>query len=275
MHPDQERYQTWLEQNNGRELDFSILLDRIWELLRSDATGREAEEGLWCLICFIQKVRRSQNNLIRDLCQQRRQDFWETLTERTAGLYARLKPQLNILNARVSLGSDAFYRYFYRVLEYNLILCNNEVIDNLWQKERASLPDLVSENDGLGDGPDYRGIQRNQTGPKTLSEILADLKTQTEAQNLHDRLREDWPLHHLNALCHYYEVLSGQPTRRLARESNANIDQIHSRLRTRLIDYIANKGFSKESVRLFCALWLPQLCQEIPAMETYRDKRSV
>ncbi len=275
MHPDQERYQRWLNQNSGLSLDFTILLNGIWELLCSETTGPETEVGIWHLICFIQKVRPAQNNLIRDLCQRHRQDFWETLTSRAAGIYARLKPQLNILNGRIQQGSEAFYGYFYRVLENNLILCNKEAIDELWQKEGTLLPDLVSADDGLGDVPDYRGLRSNPSPPQPLTEILADLEARDRARELYERLREDWQPRHLNALCHYYEVLSGLPTQRLTRETNANIDQIHSRLRHRLLAYIADKGFSKESARLFCALWLPQLCQETPALETYRVMRSV
>ncbi len=273
MPPDQARYQRWLNQNSGLSLDFTILLNGIWELLRSDATGKETEEGIWCLICFILKVRPAQNNLIRDLCQRRRQDFWETLTSRAAGVYARLKPQRNILNARIQQGSTAFYPYFYRVLENNLIFCNKEVIDDLWQKGGTLPPDLVSEDDGWGDFPDYLGLPPRPAAPQTLAEIIAQIETRARARELYDRLREDWLPRHLNALCHYCEVLLDRPTQRLARETNANIDQIHSRLRHKLLAYVAEKGFSTEVARLFSLLWLPQLCQETPVQETYRDMR--
>jgi hypothetical protein len=39
---------------------------------------------------------------------------------------------------------------------------------------------------------------------------------------------ENWDLRHLNVLCHYYEALSNLPTQRLADESRANIDKLHS-----------------------------------------------
>lgn len=273
MPPDQARYQRWLVQNSGPSPDFTVLLNGIWELLRSDATGIDADEGIWCLICFIQKVRIAQNNLIRDLCRRQRQDFWESLTSRAAGLYARLKPQRNILNERIHQGSKAFYPYFYRVLENNLILCNKEVIADLLQREGTLPPDPAYEDDGQGDVPDFRGPHPHPAAPQTLTEILAEFETGARARELYDRLREDWPPRHLNALCHYCEVLLGLPTQRLALETNANIDQIHSRIRHNLIAYVADKGFSTEAARLFSLLWLPKLCQVTPVLETYRDRR--
>ncbi|MDD4224446.1 MAG: hypothetical protein PHD87_07685 [Candidatus Cloacimonetes bacterium] len=271
--PAQRRYQEWRDRISGHDLDFAILLNRIWDLLRSQAAGPEADEGFWYLICFIKRVRRPQNNLIRNLCQRRHQDYWDTLASRAACLYARLKPQLDILNRRIEQGSQSFYPYLYKVLENNLILCNKEVIDSLWQKGERPLQDLAGEDDGLGDASQYGLLDGNIPMPKTLAEIMDDLHNRERAHELYLRLRDDWPLKYLNALCHYYEVLCGHPTRRLARESNANIDQIHSRLRQKLLAWIADKDFATEEVRLFSALWLPQLCQETPVLETYRDIR--
>lgn len=270
--PANRRYRAWRDSVEEQDLDFAKLMDGIWSLLHQEAS--ETEEGLWYLICFIQRVKQAQNNLILDLCHRFSADYWDTLTDRATCLYARLKPQLDILENRIQQGSQVFYPYFYRVLEYNLILCNKEVIDSLMQARKdAPRTDWLGGYDDLGDAVSYGKWGKSVPAPKTLKEIQDDIQTQERAQELYKRLREDWHLKHLNALCHYYEVLCGHCTRRLAREGNPNIDKIHSRLREKLCDYIEEKGFQTEEVRLFCVLWLPDLCQVTPVLETYRDVR--
>ncbi len=266
------RLQNWLAGKSEADLDFEVILVRIWDLLRGQAPEAEQAEHFHHLCAFVQRARPAQSSLLRRLCEQRGQSWPQSILDRAVCLYARMKPQLKNLQLHLdTLPGDEFYPYLYRALENNLILCNSEAIRELSRQGQSDLPWTFS--DGLTESGTRQSPPSGSAQPQTLGELLHNQQAIQRAGLLAESLRRDWDEKHLNALCHYYEVLCGIPSQRLAKENNANIHQIHSRLRSKLRDYLQDHGFGAEEARLFFRLHLEQFCQETPVSATYKLER--
>ncbi|MFA7631886.1 MAG: hypothetical protein WCY21_07320 [Candidatus Cloacimonadaceae bacterium] len=263
----ESRLKRWLEVNH--DLDFSEILKRIWDLLRGAVPENEEEEHLFCFAFFINRVRRTQNHYIIDLCAIRNLDPIQYLFERSGCLYARMKPQIEILSQRLQgRAPKDFFPYFYKVLENNLIFCNNAAIEDL----SRGLSDLRWEWRGdkrMEDELNRNPVTTGNPEPRSLGEILNDLELRVQADHLLVDLKQDWEAKHLNALCHYHETLCGKLSLRLSRENRANIHQIHSRIRKKLRDYLDDKDINPEVARIFSYIYLKKLCQQTPISETY------
>ncbi|MDZ4182714.1 MAG: hypothetical protein U1B83_07555 [Candidatus Cloacimonadaceae bacterium] len=103
-----------------------------------------------------------------------------------------------------------------------------------------------------------------------MEELIRDSMVREKAGEILDRLRSEFSAAHLNVLCHYYETLANQDTRRLIAESRDNIHQLHSRLRNELRGFFEYSGYNAEEIRLFFKLHMPELCQSTPVSGTYR-----
>ncbi|MBW6514628.1 MAG: hypothetical protein K0B87_07720 [Candidatus Syntrophosphaera sp.] len=272
MRVDEGDYRSWRGQFGTHELDFTRILEGIWKLLCGDCSWLEERDGFYLLIEFSNRARQKQNQMIRELCELSRRNRWEVHSARAAALFLRLKPQAGILgNKLAALDGEGFYRYLYRVLENNLILCNNQLIEELINSRDAGRStETLRNDDGLPDEALYEGLTRPGRNYKTLHDLINDLQARLRASQLRAWLKEDWEPQDLNALCQYYEALGNIETERLGRESKDYVDQIHSRLRNKFRNYLEYKGLDTEDARAFFTLELPKLCQETPVSATYK-----
>lgn len=266
-------YESWLARAGREGTDFLALVGRAWDLLSRELEHPLQREAYNNLLCFVRRARRKQDSMVENLCPQTGRDYWETLLQRADCVFAKLKPKVNILNGKQrDLGLQAFQRYLYRVLEFALIFCNKLAIEEMLRARDQYGGFGGGNDDGLPDAELYRNLQpMDET--KTTLELIGDLAIAKEAERLYESLKEDWSPAHLNVLCHYLEVFFNLPSQRLSDETQANKDQLHSRVRRRLLDYIAAKGFNRDVARVFFTLHATDLCQEVPVSHTYRIDR--
>ncbi len=267
-------YKSWLDQAGREGTDFLALVGRAWDLLARELPYPLQREAYNSLICFVTRARNKQESMVCELCSQTSRNYWETLLQRADCVFGKVKPKVNILDEkRRCFEGREFQRYLFRVLEYALIFCNKLVIEDMLRaREQNDIPFNISNDDGLPDSALYRNLEPADD-TKTTLELIGDLDLRREARELYDSLRDDWDPAHLNVLCHYLEVFFNLPSQRLSEETQANKDQLHSRVRRRLLDFIAARDYDKEVARVFFTLHATDLCQEIPVSRTYRIDR--
>jgi len=251
----ENRYRAWLKGFDARGLDFCVILKRIWEI--ACKSGDEiSEEDYFHLICFVTRVRQTQDNLVRRICWERNMEYWDTNLSRANCVYQRAKKQSPAIAVRLEpLDPQQKCGYLYRVAEHMLLLCNKrEILDLLASEKEAVL---------------YRAGVSLFVNYQSLSDLLHDGEIRSRARLLGIWLLNNWDQRHLNVLCHYYERNANQPSERLADESKANRDQLHKRIKDRLMALVEAQGIDKDVMRLFFAHYLPKICQQVPVRRAY------
>ncbi|MCB5265284.1 MAG: hypothetical protein LHW41_03440 [Candidatus Cloacimonetes bacterium] len=252
----ESQYRNWLACFGEEGLDFDVILKRIWSFMSPEGRAMNAED-LNYLVCYVSRVRKAQGDLIRRVCEERNQDYWKSLNSRASCLFQRIHIHAEKIAAQLRAQvQEQWNRYFYRVLEYNLLRCNKE-----------ELADLLPQNQ---DRRHFSPLSKVQGSFQSLPELLNKIAIRKEATQLYLWMLESWKPSHLNVFCHYYETLYEIPTQRLADESQANIDQLHSRLRRRIQTMQEDRKIDADVMRVFCKICMEKMCQDVPASRTYK-----
>jgi len=253
---DEAAYQTWLFGYGNRGLSNTTVLKRIWVYLQP-GKAHKYRRGIYNLICFASRNRRTQSELIRRLCRRADLDFWPIQISRSGCVYRRASYDLEAVRAHLEgVPTAARYGYFHMVLDHKLVRCNKEEIKYLHDPVRSEYQRRVQ--------------QREEGGYRSLDELLHRGDIKREATRLYNWLLENWEPRSLNVLCYLYENMMSIPTNRLADESQDNVYQLKSRLTRKLKDLIRTRHVSEDVLRVLIEVFLQSLCQEIPASPTYR-----
>jgi hypothetical protein len=270
------RFRSWYGRQSREDLDFRVVVNRVWDLLSGELRDPEQEEAFYLLICFVMRARRTANLKIRQSCFERGLSFWDTLVQRAGCVYQRIGHKISVLRVKKTELGEEFYRYLYKAMEYSLIECNTQCQNDLNSNIRevndpGDLDDLAEQRRNRG----FVGRFNDPGFSQPIHIIANDIWFTRLAEVFADNLKKDWEPKLLNVLCHWIEVNSGVHSGRLSNETAANIDQLHSRIKKRLFDYIEKNKIEKEVVRVFFAHYAAKFCQDIPVSRTYRLDKEV
>jgi len=134
---DEAAYQTWLFGYGNRGLSNTTVLKRIWVYLQP-GKAHKYRRGIYNLICFASRNRRTQSELIRRLCRRADLDFWPIQISRSGCVYRRASYDLEAVRAHLEgVPTAARYGYFHMVLDHKLVRCNKEEIKYLHDPVRS------------------------------------------------------------------------------------------------------------------------------------------
>jgi len=262
----QRQYLDWIKRN--KDCDLSCFVCQAWEYIRG--RNKDDFEGLFALMYCLLKMSRKQNIFFRQLCAKAGVSVWDEYVSLSGAVIVKVSRGLDVLVMKKNeLPADEFGPYFYRVLFNIKSICMKESISQFYDDKTIQ----EQNNDrGIAATPE-KNEEAGLSEVQSIGELLEEQHLLRLAQELLAGLIEDWAARDLNVLCEYYEHLLGQKSRRLSMETSNNVYKLRERVRKKLIAYQEKKQYPDMVWRLFLSDLLPEICQKIPVMLTYKNKK--
>ena len=256
---DQKKYQSWYNSLSLEERSWQKIIAKLWQIFQLYPEKELSDTDIFYLISLIPSLQKKQEKLIYDLCSKRNISYWVTRVSRAGDFLYLICPQLDSLKKNLEgKNGEQLYRYLTRVFQNIIIQCNNKIIKDLESAESNYDDNLMNSS--------CKEIYQ-PAKIKTMGEIILEEENRKGAEKLYIQIKQEWSLNKINLLCEYYDKVNGIKTERLKAESENNIYKLHQRLRNDFNELLTQ--YTKDEIRTFFKLYLPELCQETPPSPTY------